>query len=274
MTARIAETGHGGRTAYDDTGGGPAVVLIHGHPFDRTMWWPQRDRLAGRGWRVITPDLRGYGDTPSTDTCTPLEVFAGDVLALLDVLEVEDFVLGGLSMGGQIALAVHRLLRGRSEHYRVRGMLLAASSPHPEDGAGVRARHATADRLLTEGMRPFTEEMLPRMLAPGSMRTLPATTRHVRRMMTATSPSGAAAALRGRAMRPDYLPELPEITAPALVLVGEHDVLTPVPIAREAAAAMPRGHLAVLDGVAHLPNLEHEVAFNDTVQRFLEQLEG
>lgn len=273
MTARIAATAHGTRVAYDDAGDGPAVVLIHGHPFDRSMWWPQRTRLAEHGWRCITPDLRGYGDTPSTDTCTPLEVFAGDVLALLDVLDVEDVVLGGLSMGGQIALATHQLLRDRSEQYRVRGMLLAASSPHPEDVAGVRARHATADRLLSEGMRPFTEEMLPRMLAPGSMQALPATTRHVRRMMATAPPGGAAAALRGRAMRPDYLPELPEITAPALVLVGEHDILTPVPIARETAAAIPRGHLAVLDGVAHLPNLEHEVAFNDTVQRFLEGLD-
>ncbi|GAA1232299.1 alpha/beta fold hydrolase [Prauserella halophila] len=260
--------------AYDDAGHGRTVVLLHGHPFDRSMWWPQRERLAAAGRRVIVPDLRGYGDTPSRDTCTPLAVFAGDILALLDELDVEHFVLGGLSMGGQIALATHRLLRYRSEHYRVRGMLLAASSPHPENAAGVRARRATADRLLSEGMRRYAGDMLPRMLAPDSIRALPATARHVRRMMTATPLDGAAAALRGRAMRPDYRPELAEITVPALVVVGEHDTLTPVPIARDTAAALPRGRLAVVDGTAHLPNLEHEVAFNDTLQHFVETCDG
>ncbi|MFD6795907.1 MULTISPECIES: alpha/beta fold hydrolase [Prauserella salsuginis group] len=269
MTATRPTATPGTRMAHDDAGHGPAVVLVHGHPFDRSMWWPQRERLTTAGWRVIAPDLRGYGETPSSDTCTPLEVFAGDLLALLDELDVEHFILGGLSMGGQIALATHRLLRERSEQYRIRRMLIAASSPHPEDATGVRARHATADRLLTDGMERFAEDMLPRMLAPASIRRLPATARHVRRMMAAAPPNGAAAALRGRAMRPDYRTELAEVTVPTLVVVGRHDTLTPVPIARDTAAALPRGRLAVLDGTAHLPNLEHEVAFNDTVQHFL-----
>lgn len=271
MTATRATT-PGTPTAYDDAGHGPAVVLIHGHPFNRSMWWPQRERLAAAGWRTIVPDLRGYGDTPTSDTCTPLEVFADDLLVLLDALDIEHFVLGGLSMGGQIALATHRLLRDRSEQFRIQGMVIAASSPYPEDAAGVAARHATADRLLSEGMQGFAGEMLPRMLAPGSVRTLPATARHVHRMMATASPGGAAAALRGRAMRPDYRPELTEIAVPTLVVGGDHDLLTPLPIARDMADAVPRGRLVILDGTAHLPNLEHEVAFNDTLQHFLETL--
>ncbi|GAA1217542.1 alpha/beta fold hydrolase [Prauserella alba] len=273
MTATRATAAPGTATAYDDAGHGPAVVLLHGHPFDRSMWWPQRERLAAAGWRVVVPDLRGYGETPGDDACTPLEVFAGDLLALLDELDIESFALGGLSMGGQIALATHRLLRERSEQYRLRELLIAASSPLPEDAAGVVARHATADRLLTEGMHGFAGEMLPRMLAPGSIRTLPATVRHVHRMMTTAPAQGAAAALRGRAMRPDYRPELTEIAVPTLVVVGDHDTVTPVPVARDMADAVPRGRLLVLDGTAHLPNLEHEVAFNDAVQHFLGALD-
>lgn len=269
----MTATPHSPRTAYDDEGRGPALVLIHGHPFDRSMWRPQRERFTAEGWRVITPDLRGYGSTPSRDATTTLDVFAADILDLLDAIGIHRFVLGGLSMGGQIAFATHQLLRSRSDQSRLRGMLIAASSPHPEDAAGAGARHAMADRLLAEGMERFADEVLPRMLAPASIRSLPAATRHVRHMMATAPHRGAAAALRGRAARPDYVPELTEIKAPTLVIVGDHDTFTPVDVAREMAGALPNGDIAILSGAAHLPNLEDEVAFNDTVQRFLDSLD-
>jgi pimeloyl-ACP methyl ester carboxylesterase len=88
--------------SFTDEGEGAPLVLVHGHPFDRSMWAPQVSEFSRSGWRVIVPDLRGYGQSTVIAGTTPLETFARDIAALLDHLEVATIVLGGLSMGGQI----------------------------------------------------------------------------------------------------------------------------------------------------------------------------
>src|SRR5262249_5940117 len=92
--------------SYDDSGSGDrAVLLIHGHPLNRTMWRPQTEYLRA-SYRVIVPDLRGYGRSPLPNGFreTHLEAFAADNLSLMLALGIKTFILGGLSMGGQIAL--------------------------------------------------------------------------------------------------------------------------------------------------------------------------
>ncbi|MFF5992322.1 alpha/beta fold hydrolase [Prauserella flavalba] len=249
---------------FDDTGSGTPLVLVHGHPFDRTMWRPQAVRFAREGWRVITPDLRGYGESTVVPGSTPLGTFARDIGALLDALGVERFVLGGLSMGGQIVLECLRQFP-----HRVRGLLLADTTPHAEPPGGRAARRELAERLLREGLGPYAHEVLPKMLAPHNIRALPATAKHVLRMMTGTSPEGAAAALRGRAERTDYVPMLADIAVPTLVVVGDEDEYTPVEVAKFLCERIPGAELTVIEGAAHLPNLEREVAFDDAVLDFL-----
>ncbi|EHR49832.1 putative hydrolase or acyltransferase of alpha/beta superfamily [Saccharomonospora marina XMU15] len=257
-----------GRTiGYDDEGSGPPLVLLHGHPFDRTMWRPQVERFSAEGWRVIAPDLRGYGESGGVEAVTPFEVFAGDVAELLDALGIDRFVLGGLSMGGQLVMECQRLFPER-----IRGLLLAATSPHAETARGRADREQQARRLLREGMAGYAEEVLPKMLAPHNIAGLPATARHVLGMMRATSPQGAAAALRGRALRPDYVAMLGRIEVPTLIVVGRLDEFTPVAVARELHEHIPNSTLAIIENAAHLPNLEHEVRFNDIVVKFLREL--
>ena len=117
--------------AYDDQGtGGIPLVLVHGTPFDRSMWRPQLDHLSRSGRRVIAPDLRGYGESTVVPGVTPLETFARDIAALLDRLEVPECVLGGLSMGGQIVMEFCRLFPGR-----VRGLVVSAPGGIDDGGA-------------------------------------------------------------------------------------------------------------------------------------------
>jgi pimeloyl-ACP methyl ester carboxylesterase len=116
---------------YDDAGHGKNVlVLVHGHPFDRSMWRPQVEKFSRQdpktqrlpsgtkdpipfnesskigsvGWRVIAPDLRGYGESSVISGKTTLDIFARDIAGLLDYLQIREVVLGGLSMGGQIVI--------------------------------------------------------------------------------------------------------------------------------------------------------------------------
>ncbi len=249
--------------AYDDQGDGLPVLLVHGHPFDRSMWRPQVERLRDR-YRVIAPDLRGFGETTVVPGKTPLSAFAGDLIGLLDRLDLGQVVLCGLSMGGQIVMEVHR-----THPSRVRALVLADTFPEAETPAGREARYSAAERVLREGMGPYADEVLDKMISPHNVRALPAVAEHVLGMMRGTSPEGAAAAWRGRAERPDYLDSLSRATVPALVVVGEEDRYTPVAVAERLHATIPGSTLAVIPGAAHLPNLERPEEFTDALERFL-----
>ncbi|WP_020666965.1 alpha/beta fold hydrolase [Amycolatopsis nigrescens] len=259
---------------YDDLGGSavgagsdvePPLVLVHGHPFDRSMWRPQVQRFGRTGRRVLAADLRGYGESTVVPGKTSLSTFAEDLAALLDLLGVADIVLGGLSMGGQIVLEFYRLFPDR-----VRGLLLADTFAQAETGPGRQARYDLADRLVREGMTGYANEILPKMVAPDNIRTLPAVAAQVWDMMAGAPAEGAAAALRGRAERPDYSALLSAIAVPALVVVGREDEFTPVADAEFMSERIPGAELAVIEGAGHLPNLERESAFNIVTARFLE----
>lgn len=255
--------------AYEDKDPGYSsrvpLVLVHGHPFDRTMWQPQLTEFAATR-RVIAPDLRGYGASPVTPGKVPLARHAEDIADLLDHLGVDTFVLAGLSMGGQIAMECAARLDDR-----IRGLVLADTFPEAETPEGRRSREAMAGRLLAEGMRGYADEVLEKMVAPYAD---PEVKAHVHRMMTATSPEGAAAALRGRAERPDYRALLATLPVPALVVVGTDDTYTPVAGAEAMHAALPDSVLHVVEGAAHLPNLERPAEFNRALAEFLARLDA
>ncbi|MFF1705828.1 alpha/beta fold hydrolase [Streptomyces sp. NPDC058252] len=255
--------------AYEARGGADStalpLVLIHGHPFDHTMWAPQITAFAA-GRRVIAPDLRGYGASPVIPGVTPLSAFAEDVAALLDELGEAEFVLAGLSMGGQIVMECYRQFPAR-----IRGLVLADTFASAETPEGKKVRNEMADRLLREGMRGYADEVLHKMVAPYADAEVAA---HVHRMMTSTPPEGAAAALRGRAERPDYRDLLTRVTVPALVVVGADDEYTPVADAAALHAALPDSTLHVVESAAHMPNLERAEEFNGVLADFLAGLES
>ncbi|GHH05019.1 alpha/beta fold hydrolase [Streptomyces lanatus] len=254
--------------AYEDKGADSSsvpLVLVHGHPFDRTMWAPQIEEFSATR-RVVAPDLRGYGASPVVPGITPLSVFAEDIEALLDDLGLDTFVLAGLSMGGQIVMECYARFPER-----IRGLVLADTFPAAETAEGKQSRGAMADRLLREGMRGYADEVLEKMVAPYADDQVKA---HVHGMMTATAPEGAAAALRGRAERPDYRALLTRVTVPALVVVGADDTYTPVSDAEAMHTALPDSTLRVIEGSAHLPNLERPGEFNAALGRFLASVDG
>ncbi|RSD25367.1 alpha/beta fold hydrolase [Amycolatopsis eburnea] len=252
--------------AHDDLGprDGQPVLLVHGHPFDRSLWRPQAEYLAGRGYRVVTPDLRGYGDSSTGDTTTGLDVFANDLVELADRLGLDRFVLGGLSMGGQIVMQL------MTDHpQRVQALLLADTFAGLDTPAAKQARYDTAARITEEGMERYADELLPKMISKQTRATRPDVEAHVRRMMREAPKEGAAAALRGRAERPDYVPVLKDIDVPTLVVVGSEDEFTPVADAELIHREIAGSTLVVVEGAGHLPNLERETEFDDALSAFL-----
>src|SRR5262249_19801809 len=92
--------------AYTDTGMGLPVVLLHGYPFNRSLWTEQVGALSN-SFRVITPDLRGLGESDAVSGAATMNRMAQDVAVLLDQLEISRAIVGGLSMGGYVALAFY-----------------------------------------------------------------------------------------------------------------------------------------------------------------------
>ena len=250
---------------FEEMGDGDnTLLLVHGHPFNRSMWDPQLGPIADAGWRVIAPDLRGYGESTVVPGKTPLDVFAADLAALLDHLDIADVVIGGLSMGGQIAMEF-----ARQYPDRLRGLMLAATFAHTDTDEGKRKRNAMADRLVREGMGEYADGVLSQMLAPRSIVTKPAVAEHVSAMMHATNPEGAAAALRGRSERPSYIETLGNLKVPSLVVVGSEDAFTTRQDAEQMRDLLEGSELVWLEGIGHMPNLESPEAFNSALVQFL-----
>ena len=109
--------------AYTDTGVGRPIVLIHGYPFNRALWTEQIPPLSNSN-RIIAPDLRGFGESDASTETSTMNLLAADVARLMDHLQIPRATIGGLSMGGYVALAFYKQFPSR-----VRALILADTRP-------------------------------------------------------------------------------------------------------------------------------------------------
>jgi pimeloyl-ACP methyl ester carboxylesterase len=255
--------------AYDDEGSGPAILLLHGYPFNRSMWKEQTAALSEK-YRVIAPDLRGLGETAVTGgpAAATMSDMARDVAALLDELGIERVTLGGLSMGGYVTLAFYRRFP-----LRVRALILADTKAQGDTEDARHNRESQAEKVMTDGMESIADDFLKKVLTNATLSEKPEVVAHVREMILKTDPRGAAAALRGMAARHDQTDFLEEIIAPTLILVGSEDNLTPPADAELMRREIRGSRLEILQGASHLSNLEQPHEFNRALLDFLAALQ-
>ena len=251
--------------AYTDAGLGQPVVLLHGYPFNRSLWNEQVGALSN-SFRVITPDLRGHGESDATQGPATMNRMAQDVALLLDQLEVSRAVVGGLSMGGYVALAFYKQFPSR-----VRSLILADTRAQADTEEGKQTRFQQAEKALAEGMASIADSMLPKLLTPETVSKRPDLVKRVRDMMLKTKPEGAAGALLGMAERDDQTSLLSQISCPTLILVGREDSITPVADSEKMHREIAGSRLVVLENAAHVSNLERTDQFNEELLRFLKQ---
>jgi 3-oxoadipate enol-lactonase len=248
--------------AYDDLGQGQPLVFIHGHPFNRSMWDRQVDYFKAN-YRLILPDLRGYGESDVSFPRVMLDEMALDILHLLDELDIDKAIFVGLSMGGQIALECYRLFP-----QRFTALVIVDSDARGETPESGARRLELADTILAEGMIKHTTETIHKYVAKASLNN-PAVYQPLFNMMSTTKPEGAAAAHRGRADRRDHIKLLPSIAVPALIIVGSEDFFTPLAVARLMSDNIPGAQLVCIEGAGHLPNMEAPDQFNEALDSFL-----
>ncbi len=253
---------------YADDGPGPVVVLIHGFPLDLHIWDAQRTTI-GSTYRVIAPDLRGFGKTAAPEGIYAIDDMADDVVELLDALKIsEPVVVGGLSMGGYIALSM-----AVRHAKRLRGLMLmnTRSAADPPEIAEVRDELARAVES-SGSVDAVVSTMMPRMMSDATLKRRPELLGLVKQMMEHSTANGVAGALRGMASRPDRTADLPRINIPTLVITSSDDIMIPPEESRKMAEALPSAELVVIPDSGHLPPVEQPAAVNAAILRFLGSL--
>ena len=253
--------------SYDEKGpaGAPALVLLHGFPLDRRVWETQVAELS-REVRVIAPDLRGFGESASAEPFT-LEDLADDVHALLGEIGALPAVIGGLSMGGYVALAY-----AKKYPKDLRGLALIDTKADADTTEGKQGRDKMIALVREKGSAAIADEMMPKMLAPGAAEQQPAVAKQLRAIMESCPPFTIAHALAALRDRPDHACNLPSIPVPTLVIVGEHDALTPPEKSQAIAKETPNAQLVTIRGAGHMSPMEQPQQVNDALRRFVKSL--
>ncbi|MBR9990183.1 MAG: alpha/beta fold hydrolase [Gemmatimonadetes bacterium] len=259
---------NGATLSWREAGTGDDVlVLIHGFPFNSDIWRPQVE-AAPDGWRVIAPDLRGFGGSgPLPGNRLPMDLLAQDVIGLLAHLGVRRPVLCGHSMGGYVTFAVTRRAPALA-----RGLVLSDTRAGADSEEGRQGRLKNAKHVHAKGTAALIDAMVPRLLDAGTREKLPHVEQEMRAVMSAASAPSVIAALLGMAERPDSTPQLRSINVPTQLIVGARDEITPPGDARLLARAIPGAQIEIIDNAGHMPGLEQPAAFNRVLVNFLNRV--
>ncbi|MEU8588993.1 alpha/beta fold hydrolase [Streptomyces sp. NPDC048664] len=248
----------GAALTYDDEGprdgGGVPLVFVHGWTADRHRWDHQVAHFAA-GRRVIRLDLRGHGESGGSGART-IQALAGDVLALLDHLGVDRFVLIGHSMGGMIAQTITL-----AHPERVERLVLVGSIAKMAYSRG-RALLMSASTMVP--FRLFVAANIRRAFAPGHPRE------EIRAYVEGSSatPREVVMTCYGAMRDFDVLDRLGEIDAPTLIVHGYHDIQLPVRQMLRMAKAYPNAEVRVIDAGHELP-VEKPAELTAVLDRFV-----
>lgn len=252
---------------YDAAGAGPVLVLVHAFPLDRSMWRQQVAALADR-YRVIAPDVFGFGESGLPAGGWTVDSMADALAKALDGIGItEPVAIGGLSMGGYVAMAF-----ARRRPDRLRGLILADTRAEADTSEGKANRDKMIALTREKGPAAVFEQMLPKMLTDRTRAERPALVAKAQRIAAAQSPDGVAAALAAMRDRPDAADGLSAVRVPTLVLVGDEDAITPPEAARTIAGLVPGARLETIPSAAHLSNMEAPDEFTRLTRSFLDSI--
>lgn len=244
----------------DGPSDGEVVVLSGSLGSDLRMWGPQVKPLAENGFRVIRYDHRGHGDSPVPDGPYSIADLGGDLIALLDTLDVPRAHVVGLSLGGMAGMWA-----GAHAPERISSLVLCCTSAKlgpPENWAG-RARAVRAD-----GLASIADAVVGRWVTPAYAQAHPDTVAFLTRMVIGTSDAGYAECC-GVIERMDQLADLPSISAPTLVISATDDQATPPEHGRRIVEGIPGARLELVEDAAHLGNFEQPARFGQLILEHL-----
>jgi 3-oxoadipate enol-lactonase len=242
---------------YVEAGCGEAtpIVFLHGVGSDKSVWHPQLDHF-GRTRRAIAFDYPGYGDSDPAPEGTTRDDYASAIISAMHELGVDRAHICGLSLGGVVAIAMHH-----ADPQRCASLILADTFAVHPNGPAIYERSLEGSRDLRTMAEARVDVLLAQPADPEVRREVVDT---MARIDPAAYRIGAEAVWladqRGRAL---------EIRVPALVLVGDEDLVTPPDLSKELADLIPNARMQVMSGAGHLGNIEKPADFNATLDQFL-----
>jgi 3-oxoadipate enol-lactonase len=246
---------------HTDAGQGLPLVFAHGFPLSRGVWQKQIEAFRS-SYRVIAPDLRGFGDSETQPGPATMAQYAADLRALLQQLTTGPVVLIGHSMGGYVALAF-----ARQFPEMLRGLVLVSTKAGQDTAEAAAGRRAMAEKVKAEGVQVVLEAMAPKMLAAGNQDARMVA--QVRGFMAPSRPAGVIGALLGMAERPDSTVLLAQIAVPTLVITGADDTLISPAESKILAQAVRGAQLKVIPQAGHLVAFEQADEFNHVLEEWL-----
>jgi 3-oxoadipate enol-lactonase len=243
-----------------------AIVLIHGFPFTHAIWESQANALA-QTFCVLSPDLRGAGKSSAPEGPYLMERLAADIATLLDAVGIERAAVIGHSMGGYVALAFTRMFTERVTQLGLIASRLRADTPEE-----VAARRELAARVDREGsIEPVVEAYLPRLLARQTFDGRPEIVERAYAIARQNTAVGAAASLRGMALRAPSDDIAEDLAVPMLMVAGARDQTLPAAEARADAERFARGQVVFCNASGHLPMLEEASCVDTALQAWLSE---
>ncbi len=246
--------------AYRVQGHGPAMMLVHGYPLSGELFSKNRAALA-RHYTVVTPDLRGFGNSTTPDTKGGVELYAKDMFAVMDHLNVKRAIIGGMSMGGPVVLEMYR-----EQPQRFRGMVLIDTTTSPANDVEKGEWPGFGNQARDKGVASMIPALMPQMLTTKTRTSDPALVKYVGGIVKKGSVNAAVGGGSTLANRPDSRPMMAHAHIPVLIVVGQDDPIYPLEMAQKMHQDIPHSHLAVIPGAAHAAIIEKPEACNRAIE--------
>lgn len=242
------------------------VILIHGFPLNKTMWNAQITALK-EDFRVVAYDIRGHGNSHSSDVGFSMGLFANDLIALMDTLKIDKAVVCGFSMGGYIAL-------NAIEKYpeRFNALLLCDTNCAADSAATKKNRMKAIESIKENGLAEYADESIKKLFALSSISKKSEEVAFVREMIIKTEKSSIYKSLHALADRKDTCNVLTKIRMPVLIMVGEEDEITPPDVAFSMQYKIIGAELHLIEHAGHMSNIENSAAFNKQLIKFAKSI--
>ena len=256
------------KIAFEEHGKGDPIILLHAFPLSRQMWKQQFEPLIQADYRVIAPDLRGFGESSNFSDINSMEAMAQDVAELMDNLNIEKAVIGGLSLGGYVAFNFFRLFP-----LKVAALLLCDTDSAADTDEKRASRIDMIEKIEDRGSEVLVEDMLPKLVSDDTKSNNNELMNALEQMFAGADRQALIGALRGMAERESHDELLKSIAVPTFLIFGEEDSITDLEVAGSLKDRIPASGLFIIKNAGHYSNLEQPEQFNAAVLDFLKAVE-
>ncbi len=240
------------------------IVFIHAFPLDKSMWKGQTDNLRDK-YRVITYDVRGFGNSEVDNEELTIDLFVSDLKNLLDTLGLSKVILCGFSMGGYIALQAAEKFPERFD-----ALILCDTQCSADSAEAKEKRMKSINAIRIGGLEHYADQVLQGFFSTDSIDKKSKEIIEARRVIEGASPEVVCNTLQALADRSETCNSLHKIEVPVLILVGNEDTVTPPAAAKFMHSKIIGSTLHTLEKSAHLSNIDNPVDFNKHLNDFLE----